>query len=323
MKIRNLQNEIKDLQENTEEKDYQIRDLNKGMEAGNAHVRELQDELNDYKQKFYNLDVKENKAKQRIQDLQQELQRRDSSTEVKELRLHIQEIETEKNVYLERIQQKENELKEIKQSAVKEHNEILKANRQEIMNIGNAEHNRILTEKNKEMHDLKEKYSELKKQFIELKEEYDYVGERFDKQVNKAANNKAMLMSYEKDQEIQRLQEQLNQFLSQQGAQKTEMEEEAPKIEPERIEIEEKKEEIIPRQGMQTRSQGPSSFGEKIQQEEYDPLGNLTWKGTVYDIANWGNFKAYDVILKLISPGNKSTGSRIILLNTQERKKMI
>ena len=53
------------------------------------------------------------------------------------------------------------------------------------------------------------------------------------------------------------------------------MEEEVPKTKPERIEIEENKEEVIPKQGMQTRSRGLPSFGEKIQQEIYDPLGNL------------------------------------------------
>ena len=56
-----------------------------------------------------------------------------------------------------------------------------------------------------------------------------------------------------------------------------------PKIKPERIEIEENKEGEEntfppPAQGMQTRSQGPPSFGEKIQQEVYDPLGNLISK---------------------------------------------
>ena len=59
----------------------------------------------------------------------------------------------------------------------------------------------------------------------------------------------------EKDQEIQRLQEQINQLLNQQASQRTEMEMEEPKTRPERIEIEEKKEEIIPRHGMQKRSQ--------------------------------------------------------------------
>jgi len=55
------------------------------------------------------------------------------------------------------------------------------------------------------------------------------------------------------------------------------MEEEVPKIKPERIEIEEKK-EGPPRHGMQTRSQNFPSFGEQIQQEIYDPVGNLVSK---------------------------------------------
>ena len=80
-----------------------------------------------------------------------------------------------------------------------------------------------------------------------------------------------------KDQDIQKLQEQINQLPSQQGSQGTEMEEEVPKIKPERIEIEEKK-EGPPRHGMQTRSQNFPSFGEQIQQEIYDPVGNLVSK---------------------------------------------
>ena len=63
-----------------------------------------------------------------------------------------------------------------------------------------------------------------------------------------------MLMTYKKDQEIQRLQEEIKQFLSKQEPQKTEMEIEGPKARPERIEIEEKKERPPPTQGMQTRS---------------------------------------------------------------------
>ena len=80
-------------------------------------------------------------------------------------------------------------------------------------------------------------------------------------------------------------------------------------IKSERIEIEENKEEIIPRHGMQTRSQGPPSFGEKIQQEIYDPIGNLTWKGSVYKIPNMGDYRAYDVVVNLIhkASGNNKT----------------
>ena len=114
------------------------------------------------------------------------------------------------------------------------------------------------------------------------------------------------MKAYEKDQEIQRLQEQLNQLTPQ----KTEMEIEEPKARPERIEIEEKKEgeeKTIPppTQNMQTRSQGPPSFGEQIHQEVYDPLGNLTWKGSVYKIPNMGEYGAYDAVVNLI---HKATG---------------
>ena len=121
-----------------------------------------------------------------------------------------------------------------------------------------------------------------------------------------------MMITYEKDHEIQSLGEQINQLLSQQGSQKTEMEIEEPKARPERIELEEKKEEIIPRHGMQTRSQGPPSFGEKIQQEVCDPLGNLTWKGSVYKIPNMGEFKAYDVVVNLLL---KASGDNKIFKN--------
>ena len=52
---------------------------------------------------------------------------------------------------------------------------------------------------------------------------------------------------------------------------------------------------------MQTRSQGPPSFGEQIQQEIYDPLGNLPSKRTGYVITNMGEYGAYDVVVNLIN----------------------
>ena len=88
-----------------------------------------------------------------------------------------------------------------------------------------------------------------------------------------------MMIINEKDQEIQRLQEQINQLISQQGSHVTEMEEEMPKIKPERIEIEENKEGIQPmihhppRHGRQTRSHGSVSFGEEIRREIVDGQG--------------------------------------------------
>jgi len=52
---------------------------------------------------------------------------------------------------------------------------------------------------------------------------------------------------------------------------------------------------------LQTRSRGPPSFGEKIQQEIYDPLGNLVSKRTGYVIPDMGEYGAYDVVVNLIS----------------------
>ena len=150
-------------------------------------------------------------------------------------------------------------------------------------------------EKNKEMQELKEKYLELEKKYNETMEDLpNYIQ-------GQAMRLTMKHISY-KDQEVQRLQEQLNQLLDQQGVQKTEMEIEGPRTRPERIE----KEKVIPRQGMQTRSQGPPSFGEQIQQEVYDPLGNLISKRTGYTIPNMGEYGAYDIVVNLLqkAPGN-------------------
>ena len=188
------------------------------MESGKAHEKELQKELNDYKEKYFNLQIKQNEAKKKVQELEWKMQQHSgSSTEINELREYIKKIEPQLIEYQKQIQQLVNELNQTKHNA-------------EVSTQGLMAHNRILGEKNNELEGLKQRYSELEKQYIDLKEEYDSAGEQFDKRVNKAANNKAMMMSHEKDQEIQGLQEQLNQFLSQQGAQKTEMEEEMPKI---------------------------------------------------------------------------------------------
>ena len=167
------------------------------------------------------------------------------------------------------------------------------------MDLGNAEHERRMGEKDKEIQELKEKYSELEKHFNKTREGLPL-------HVKKEAFNLVGKIFREKDLEIQKLEEQINHLLSQQGSQTTEMEEEIPKIKPERIEIEENKEEVTPTQCMPTRSQGPPSFGEKIQQEVYDPLGNLTWKGSVYTIPNMGDCGVYDVVVNLI---HKATGN--------------
>ena len=228
----------------------------------------------------------------------------------------IQEIEKEKNAYLGEIQQKENELKQFKESVVLEHNQILEASRKDIMNQANAEHNRILGKKDEGLQEFKEKYSEMERRINNMQDEYPGV-------VRWEAKRLAQKTVDEKDQEIQRLQEQLNQLLSQQTSQGTEMEMEEPKTKPERIE-EERKANPHSTHGMQTRSQGPPSFGEQIQQEVYDPLGNLISKRTGYIIPNMGEYGAYDVVVNLLSKGTGATRhSRLTLLIMLRRWKTI
>jgi len=88
------------------------------------------------------------------------------------------------------------------------------------------------------MQELKEKYMELEKKYNETMEDLpNYIQGQAMRLTTKHIGKK--------DQEIQRLQEQINQLLNQQSSQGAEMETEEPKTRPERIEIE----EVIPRQG--------------------------------------------------------------------------
>ena len=74
-----------------------------------------------------------------------------------------------------------------------------------------------MREKENETQGLKQEYSDLENQYNELKSDYDNVGEQFDKDLNRAVNTRGMMVAYEKDREIQRLQEQINQLLSHQS----------------------------------------------------------------------------------------------------------
>jgi len=62
-------------------------------------------------------------------------------------------------------------------------------------------------------------------------------------------------------------------------------------VKPERIDLEENKEGIQPmihpppRHGVQTRSQGPVSFGEEVRREIVDDQGNIIWRGTIHELS--------------------------------------
>ena len=139
--VNNLWEESRQKDSQIREKNDQIRELNRGMESGSAHVMELQKELNDYKEKYFNLQIKQNEAKNKVQQLEWNVQQHSGiSTEIGKLKEYIQKIEPQLINYQGQIQQLVNELNQTKQSAVTEHNKILEASRQEIMDLGNAEH---------------------------------------------------------------------------------------------------------------------------------------------------------------------------------------
>jgi len=189
IKIREITSERNKVPEESREKDsqireknHQIKESNKGMEIGNATTAQLQEDLNRFKDLYFNLKNEENKAKQKIQQLEWNVQDQSSkASEIGELKKYIQKIEPQMINYRGQIQQLVDELNQTKQNAIIERNEILEASRRELMEHADAEHSRILAEKDEETQGLKQKYSELENQFNELKSDYENVGELFDK----------------------------------------------------------------------------------------------------------------------------------------------
>ena len=72
---------------------------------------------------------------------------------------------------------------------------------------------------------------------------------------------------------------------------------------------------------MQTRSKGPVSFGEKIQQGVFDLYGNLISKGTIYDIENMGKYNGRQVVENLIKPKKGSVMVPVFKTNFKEYAK--
>ena len=64
------------------------------MEIGNATTAQLQDDLNRFKDLYFNLKNEENKAKQKIQQLEWNVQDQSAkASEIGELKKYIQKIE--------------------------------------------------------------------------------------------------------------------------------------------------------------------------------------------------------------------------------------
>ena len=314
-------NEIKDLKEQLRNKSNEIQDLYKDNFSKDERIDSLQSELNAIKDKY---NKKERELNTEIVKLNELLQQQDiqyhstKAAEIINLNLIIQNLEGEKNGLLMEMQQKQQEIhnlknmltesmtvaekdkerlvKETKDQANKERARLIKEKEDE----ANMKHNKLMAEKDIETRNV----------IQELEQNYKQQMSQYKKDVPTEALRLAGQITKEKDEEIQQLTEELNQYkykpgesLSQLGGMiqslgnitEGVMEEEIPKQYPGSLNLEEKKEHV-----MQTRSKGPVSFGEKTQQEVFDPYGNLISKGTIYDIPNLGKLNARQVVENLI-----------------------
>jgi len=315
-------NQIEDLKEQLRSKSNEIQDLYRDNYSKDTHIGNLQTELNTIKAKYYNKERELNADVERLNGLlqQQEVQYHSvMAAEIEQLDQRIQKLQSEKNKLLNDMQQKQHEIHNLQNmlttsmsTAEKNQERVVKEKEDE----ANKEHNRLMTEKNIEMQNVIQKYREMETRFNQTEQNYNQLMSQYKKDVTTEALRLAGQITKEKDEEIQQLTEELNQYkykpgesLSQLGGMiqslgnitEGVMEEEIPKQYPGSLNLEEKKEHT-----MQTRSQGPVSFGEKIQQEVFNPYGNLISKGTIYDIPNVGKYNARQVVENLIKSKKES-----------------
>ena len=93
---------------------------------GNANTAQLQEELNRFKDLYFNLKNEESKAKDKIQELEWNVRDQSSKTsDINELKQYIQKIEPELTNYQEQIQNLVNELSQTKHNAEVNRNMIM------------------------------------------------------------------------------------------------------------------------------------------------------------------------------------------------------
>ena len=161
-----------------------------------------------------------------------------------------------------------------------------------------------LAAKNNEMQNIIQKYQDLETRFNQLGQNFSQMEQnhlhqmsQYKKDVSAEALRLAGQITKEKDEEIQLLTDELNQYRYKPGESLGQlggmiqslgnigegvMEEEAvknivPKDYPGSLNLEEKQ-----GHAMQTRPKGPVSFGEEIRREIVDEHGNIIWKGNMF-----------------------------------------
>ena len=310
-----LEDKTREKDKMLKDKDIEVRNLYKDNESLQTYANELQAELNETKNKYYILEQKLNVETERLNRMLQEQDLQYQSTmsaEIGKLNQYIQNLQAEKNELLADIQQKQHEISELttdKANALKNHERLIKEKEVEATRLHNQEVEKIRGGMWEEMKGRADKY--IDEILSRRREEMERI---HSVEMMRKTREQMSKVEKEKDEEIgnlseqvRRLTEELNQYRYKPGQSLADlsgmisymgekMEEEENKVDP-------------PTHGMQTRSKGTPNYGEKLIQEEYDPLGNLTWKGYVYKIPNMGEYNAYDVVVNLLQ---KATGNNKI-----------
>ena len=89
----------------------------------------------------------------------------------------------------------------------------------------NKEHNRIMTVKNNEMQNIIQKYQGLETRFNQMEESHKHQMSQYKKDVSAEALRLAGQITKEKDEEIQQLTEELNQYKYKPGESLSQLEE--------------------------------------------------------------------------------------------------
>jgi len=139
-KLKKMKLEYNDLKQLTNEKDNEIRNLYQSMEQGNTNANQLENELNSYKRKYHDLEIKRN---QDMQTLNQKIYQQEGNfqatrqAEISQLSQALERLESEKNAYANQIKEKEIELYNLKQLTTNEYDKLKKEKEEDWQNAKN------------------------------------------------------------------------------------------------------------------------------------------------------------------------------------------
>ena len=286
--------EIEYLKEQFNQQLVENRNLLQGIEEGNRHANQIQAELNEYKQKFHDLEIRKN---QELNTLNRKIQQQEGNyqssvqAEISQLRQYINNIETEKNQYQNKINELILELENTKNYASNKYDEVLNEKRE-------------LEEK------VKEKDEEI--------ESFTGMGDRLKNLYQNEYRKIVSDAKAEYETKLNQQQEVINQLVAEIENLKRPHTEEI-KINEETIpskNIRQSTSMIIEHPlemsssikggaAMHTRSQGPAETGSEMIQEIADPQGNIIWRGEAINLAG-KEYSIPEVVTNLVKPSNSN-----------------